>query len=75
MDETKSAVEVRKGVDGFVSREEVARAVVQLMAGPEKAAVKENVRKLRDKVKAAVSDGGSVDKSIETFLAELKTRL
>ncbi|KAG0615457.1 hypothetical protein M758_5G042700 [Ceratodon purpureus] len=75
VDEAKTAVEVRKGANGFVSSEEVARAVRQLMAEPEGEDAKENVRKLRDKVKAAVSDDGSVQRSIKTFLAELKTRV
>ena len=66
---------MRKGANGFVSSEEVARAVRQLMAEPEGEDAKENVRKLRDKVKAAVSDDGSVQRSIKTFLAELKTRV
>lgn len=74
VDEAKTAVEVRKGENGFVSREEVARAARELMAEPEGDAVKENVRKLREKVKKAVCEAdGSVQKSVEKFLAELKT--
>ncbi|KAG0576275.1 hypothetical protein KC19_5G068000 [Ceratodon purpureus] len=74
VDEAKTAVEVRKGENGFVSREEVARAARELMAEPEGDAVKENVRKLREKVKKAVCEAdGSVQKSVENFLAELKT--
>ncbi|KAG0615797.1 hypothetical protein M758_5G067700 [Ceratodon purpureus] len=74
VDEAKTAVEVRKGENGFVSREEVARAARELMAEPEGDAVKENVRKLREKVKKAVCEAdGSVHESVEKFLAELKT--
>jgi hypothetical protein len=72
-DEAKTAVEVRKGANGFVSREEVARAVRELMAEPEGEAVKENVRILRDKVKETVCEDGSVQESVEQFLAELRT--
>lgn len=73
VDEAKTAVEVRKGENGFVSREEVARAVRELMAEPEGEAVKENVRILRDKVKETVCEDGSVQESVEQFLAELRT--
>ncbi|XP_024399644.1 UDP-glycosyltransferase 76C1 [Physcomitrium patens] len=72
VDEAKTALEVHKGPNAFVSREEVARAVRQLMTEPE-GEVRANVGKLREQLKEAVSKDGSVQRSIENFLAEIRS--
>ena len=60
-------MEVHKGADGFVSRDEVARAVRELLASE---ATKANVHKLGEKVEEAMD--GSVQKSVKAFLDGLK---
>jgi len=72
VDEAHAAVEVHKGADAFVSREEVVRAVRALMVESEGEMVRTNVGKLREQVKEAISREGSVQGSIDKFLAELR---
>ena len=73
VDEAHAALEVHKDVNAFVSREEVVRAARQLMVAPEGGIVRENVGKLRDKLKEAVAKDGSVQESVEMFVAELRS--
>lgn len=72
VDEAHAAVEVQRGADAFVSREEVVRAVRALMVESEGEMVRANVGRLREQVKEAISKEGSVQGSIDNFLAELR---
>lgn len=45
-----------------------------MMEEPEGVTIRMNVKKLRDKVKAALGEGGSVETSIKRFVDELRMK-
>lgn len=74
VDNWEAATEIHKGPDGTVTKEEVERAVRQMMEEPEGVSIRMNVKKLRDKVKAALSEGGSVERNVKRFVDELRMK-
>lgn len=69
----KSAVEVCKVTDGFISKEKISQAIKRLATDPEGVIIRNNARKLRDLALKAVEEGGSVQKNLEHFLQELRS--
>jgi hypothetical protein len=57
-----------------VTKEEVERAARQMMEEPEGVTIRMNVKNLRDKVKEALGEGGSVERSIKRLVDELRTK-
>ncbi|VVB07474.1 unnamed protein product [Arabis nemorensis] len=57
--------------DGFVSKEEIARCVVEVMEGEKGKEMRKNVEKFKVLAREAISEGGSSDKSIDEFVAIL----
>ncbi|CAL1377150.1 unnamed protein product [Linum trigynum] len=55
-----------------VEREEIGAAVIEVMEGEMGKSIRRNVEKWKGIARAAAADGGSSDKNIEEFVAELK---
>ena len=74
VDDMKAAIELCTVTDGLIPKEKVSNSVKLLMASPEGEFVRKNVLKQRDLALAAVEEGGSVQKNLENFLQELRSR-
>ncbi|KAL0402789.1 UNVERIFIED_CONTAM: UDP-glycosyltransferase 74F2 [Sesamum radiatum] len=66
-------VRVRAEADGIVSREEIEGCIREVMEGEKGKEMKRNGSKWRDLAKEAVSEGGTSDINIDTFLSKLIT--
>lgn len=73
VDEAKVALEVCTLTDGFITKDHISKVVRSLMREPEGALCRINALKLRNLALAAVSEGGSVPKSLQKFLQELRS--
>lgn len=74
VDNWEAGIEIHKEPDGTVTKEEVERAARQMMEEPEGVTIRMNVKKLRDKVKSALGEGGSVERSVKRFVDELQMK-
>nr|WEF42358.1 UGT1 [Pinus yunnanensis] len=66
----KIAIEAKMDSDGFVRREEVERAVRELMEGEGGVTVRERARELKEKAMAALAEGGSSYKAMAEAVSE-----
>jgi len=66
------AIEAKNGPDGLVSKEEVERVARELMEGDGGVKIKKRVRKLMEKAKNALVEGGSSYNSMATVAAVWK---
>lgn len=66
-------VRVRVGADGVVGREEIEGCIREVMEGEKGKEMQRNADKWRDLAKEAVSEGGTSDVNIDTFLSNLIT--
>ncbi|XP_057810143.1 UDP-glycosyltransferase 74F2-like [Salvia miltiorrhiza] len=66
-------VRVRVGGDGLVRREEIEGCIREVMEGEKGKEVKRNARKWSDLAKEAMSEGGTSDINIDTFISKLIT--
>ncbi|KAL3642119.1 hypothetical protein CASFOL_012934 [Castilleja foliolosa] len=64
-------VRVRVGSDGIVRREEIESCIREVMEGEKGKEMKRNACKWKDLAKEAVSEGGTSDINIETFISKL----
>lgn len=58
----------------IISREEVEKCLLEAMAGPKAAELKENALKWKKAAEKAVADGGSSDRNIQAFVDEVRRR-
>nr|ACR10263.1 UDP-glucosyl transferase 74c1 [Brassica rapa subsp. pekinensis] len=65
----KIGVRVKADEEGFVSKEEIARCVVEVMDGEKGKEMRKNVEKLKVLAREAISEGGTSDKNIDEFVA------
>ncbi|KAH6821260.1 UDP-glucosyltransferase 74F2 [Perilla frutescens var. hirtella] len=63
-------VRVRVGADGVVGREEIEGCIREVMEGEKGKEMRRNADKWRDLAKEAVSEGGTSDINIDTFLSK-----
>nr|ASU43996.1 UDP-glycosyltransferase UGT5 [Picea glauca] len=66
----KVALEAKMDSDGFVKREEVERAVRELMEGEAGMAVRERTRELKEKAASALAEGGSSYKAMADAVSD-----
>ncbi|KAG8369397.1 hypothetical protein BUALT_Bualt14G0006900 [Buddleja alternifolia] len=64
-------VRVRPDRDSIVRREEIEGCIREVMEGEKGKELKNNATKWRDLAKAAVSEGGTSDINIDTFISQL----
>ncbi|KAL1210196.1 UDP-glycosyltransferase 74C1 [Cardamine amara subsp. amara] len=67
----KIGVRVKTDGEGFTSKEEIARRVVEVMEGERVKEMRKNVERLKVLAREAISEGGSSDKNIDEFFALL----
>lgn len=67
----KVGVNPKKDEEGFYTKEEIERCLRELMYEEKGKDIKENIKKLKQHAKEALSEGGSSDKNIEQFIARL----
>lgn len=65
-------VRANPDANGFVSRQVLDSCIRQVMEGEKSVGIKKNAMKWKDLAKEAVGEGGSSDKNIDEFVAELK---
>lgn len=65
----KIGVRVKTDEEGFVSKEEITRCVVEVMEGEKGKVMRKNVENLKVLAREAISEGGSSDKKIDEFVA------
>lgn len=70
VNEFKVAIEAKMDSDGFVRREEVERAVKELMEGEGGINVSATARELKEKAMAALAEGGSSYKAMADAISE-----
>ena len=68
------AIDLKMDSKGFVKREEVERAVRELMEGEAGAKVREKMRELKDKAEIAMTEGGSTMKATADAATDLSQR-
>ncbi|KAL8469501.1 hypothetical protein ACS0TY_032372 [Phlomoides rotata] len=68
-----TGVRVRVGADGIATREEIEGCVREVVEGEKGKEMKRNATKWKDLAKEAVSEGGSSDINIDTFISKLMT--
>lgn len=73
VNEFKAAIEVKMEGDGFVRREEVERAVRELMGGDVGMRVRQRARELKEKSMAALGEGGSSYKAMDAVVSQWTT--
>ncbi|XP_057836378.2 UDP-glycosyltransferase 72B1 [Cryptomeria japonica] len=69
------AIDLRMESNGFVRREEVERAVRELMEGEEGSKAREKMKELKDKAKIALMEGGSTMKATANVATDLSQKL
>uniref|UniRef100_A0A0D3C3I3 Uncharacterized protein n=1 Tax=Brassica oleracea var. oleracea TaxID=109376 RepID=A0A0D3C3I3_BRAOL len=67
----KIGVRGKADEEGFVSKEEIARCIVEVMEGEKGKEMRKNVEKLKVLARDAISEGGTSDKNIDEFVALL----
>ena len=67
-----AGIRARAGRDGVVGREEVERAVREVMEGERSGEMRRNALKWREAAKKAVGFGGSSDRNVDAFVEVLK---
>ncbi|CAN8315594.1 unnamed protein product [Cochlearia groenlandica] len=67
----KIGVRVKTDKEGFASKEEIARCIVEVMEGEKGKEMRKNVEEIKVLAREAISEGGSSDKSINEFVAML----
>lgn len=72
VDQFKVAIEAKMDRDGFVRREEVERAVRELMDEGGGMAVRERARELKEKAMSALAEGGSSYKAMADAVSDWK---
>jgi hydroquinone glucosyltransferase len=75
VNEFKVAIEVKMEGDGFVKREEVERAVRELMEGESCTRVRERGTELKEKAVTALEEGGSSYKGMAAVVSEWTTNI
>lgn len=70
-----TGVRVRVGADGVATREEIEACVREVMEGEKGEEMKRNAIKWRDLAKGAVSEGGTSDINIDTFVSTLMAQV
>jgi len=73
VNEFKVAIEAKMDSDGFIRKEEVESAVMELMEGEGGRRVRARVRELKEKAMTALEEGGSSYKAIAAVLSEWST--
>ncbi|XP_059072300.1 UDP-glycosyltransferase 72B1-like [Cryptomeria japonica] len=71
----KVAIDLKMDNNGFVKREEVERAVRELMEGEEGRKAREKMKELKGKAKMAVMEGGSTIKATARVAADLSASI
>jgi hydroquinone glucosyltransferase len=73
VNELKVAIEAKMESDGFIRREEVERAVKELMEGEGGKRVRARVRELKEKAMTALEEGGSSYTAMAAAVSEWRT--
>ncbi|KAE9611717.1 hypothetical protein Lal_00011459 [Lupinus albus] len=66
-----TGVRLKQDSDGFVSSEEVEKAIQQVLQGPTSEEFKNNAEELKRAGREAVARGGSSDRNIQSFVDEI----
>ncbi|CAK9254625.1 unnamed protein product [Sphagnum jensenii] len=69
----KVAMEMKKGTDGFVSKQEVERNIRALMEEVEGESIKSNMKEMRSHARQAVAEGGTSKQNLEVYINYLRT--
>ncbi|XP_010469678.1 PREDICTED: UDP-glycosyltransferase 74C1-like [Camelina sativa] len=67
----KIGVRVKADGEGFLSKEEIGRCIVEVMEGERGKEMRKNAEKLKVLAREAISEGGNSDKNIDEFVALL----
>ncbi|CAM6071635.1 unnamed protein product [Sphagnum tenellum] len=73
VDTAKLAMEMKKGTDGFVSKQEVERNIRALMEEVEGESIKRNMKEMRSHARQAVAEGGTSKQNLEVYINYLRT--
>ncbi|XP_047268785.1 cinnamate beta-D-glucosyltransferase-like [Capsicum annuum] len=75
VDEFRTGVRLSRGVteNRIIPRCEVEQSLHEVMSGPKAAEMKENVLKWKKKASEAVTEGGSSDQNLQSFINKLMT--
>uniref|UniRef100_A0A2P2QLX7 Glycosyltransferase n=1 Tax=Rhizophora mucronata TaxID=61149 RepID=A0A2P2QLX7_RHIMU len=68
----KVGVRAKKDAEGILTREELEKCIRHVMDGGNRQEIKQNISKWRELAKRTVSAGGSSDRNINQFVAEVK---
>ncbi|KAG6548855.1 hypothetical protein Mapa_009617 [Marchantia paleacea] len=71
VNEVKTAVEI-KGEHGQYEAKEIAAAILKLMKGKEGVEARQNMQIMKEMAYAAMAEGGSSNKNLQKFLAEVQ---
>ncbi|KAH9573565.1 hypothetical protein CY35_01G007700 [Sphagnum magellanicum] len=69
----KLAMEMKKGTDGFVSKQEVERNIRALMEEVEGESIKNNMKEMRTHARQAVAEGGTSKQNLQVYINYLRT--
>jgi hypothetical protein len=69
----KLAMEMKKGTDGFVSKQEVERNIRALMEEVEGESIKSNMKEMRSHARQAVAEGGTSKQNLQVYINYLRT--
>ncbi len=69
----KVAMEMKKGTDGFVSKQEVERNIRALMEEVEGESIKSNMKEMRSHARQAVAEGGTSKQNLQVYINYLRT--
>ncbi|CAM6045791.1 unnamed protein product [Sphagnum compactum] len=69
----KLAMEMKKGTDGFVSKQEVERNIRALMEEVEGESIKSNMKEMRTHARQAVAEGGTSKQNLQVYINYLRT--
>ncbi|CAK9190443.1 unnamed protein product [Sphagnum troendelagicum] len=73
VDTAKLAMEMKKGTDGFVSKQEVERNIRALMEEVEGESIESNMKEMRSHARQAVAEGGTSKQNLEVYINYLRT--
>ncbi|KAH8972797.1 hypothetical protein BDL97_01G010900 [Sphagnum fallax] len=73
VDTAKVAMEMKKGTDGFVSKQEVERNIRALMEEVEGESIKSNMKEMRTHARQAVAEGGTSKQNLQVYINYLRT--
>ncbi|KAF5203504.1 Udp-glycosyltransferase 84b2 [Thalictrum thalictroides] len=68
----KMGIKLRQEDNGIICKEEVERCILEITEGPKAKEFKKNATHWKDAARKAVADGGSSDKNLDLFIADIK---